>query len=142
MKKYPQSVELKNKIMNELKIELGYRLLVLSFNPNQDSRYKLTIGSLLEHENTEEIFLYRENIKELRDSLNKILNGQNKKLPSKKDIDKIIKEIFDTRENKKDLNVLYYCRTLGWNTFDKGICTDPKCSMCRMYEKSMKEFKL
>ncbi len=62
--------------MDEIRIELGYRLLTLKTKPNKAGKFKLSVGSLLEHENKEDIMLYIGNIKELRDSLKKILEKE------------------------------------------------------------------
>ena len=62
--------------MDEIRIELGYRLLTLKTEPNKAGKFKLSVGSLLEHENKEHIMLHIGNIKELRESLKKILEKE------------------------------------------------------------------
>ncbi len=62
--------------MDEIRIELGYKLLTLKIKPNKAGKFKLSVGSLLEHENKEHIMLHIGNIKELRDSLKKILEKE------------------------------------------------------------------
>lgn len=59
--------------MDVIRIELGYRLLTISKKPNKAGKYKMTVGSLLEHENTETIMLYKENLHALKDELTKVV---------------------------------------------------------------------
>jgi hypothetical protein len=57
---------------DKIRTELGYRFLTIDKNPNKAGKYKMTVGSILEHENTESIMLYPENLKEIKDSLSTI----------------------------------------------------------------------
>ena len=59
--------------METIRIELGYRLLTINKKPNKAGKYKMTVGSLLKHENTETIMLYRENLEEIQKGLIEVL---------------------------------------------------------------------